>query len=357
MTRVLLGLLALLLIGLGAFYVFRGQIAVAIFRNAVEHGISADTVNALPDGLSAGFCGTGSPLPDRSRAGPCTAIIAGKRLFIFDAGDGSAETLALMGLSPAKIEAVFLTHFHSDHIDGLGNLALQRWGQGAATTPLPLYGGPGVGRVAAGFQEAYAQDSEYRIAHHGPAVVPPSGAGITPHTVAIPDGQDSAVAFDDGGVRITAFNVNHGPVHPAYGYRIDYKGRSIVISGDTSPTPVLVREAQNADLLVHEALSPKLTGIMEQSARAHNQPEIAKIFHDILTYHTTPEQAADEAQQAHVRALALTHIIPPLPIRILEDPFLGDARSRFHGPLWVMNDGDLISLPASGGMTREHLIF
>src|SRR5215470_10840161 len=112
MGRILLGLLVVLLIAGGAFYVFRDQIAVAIFKDAVEHGVSADAIDPLPDGLSAGFCGTGSPLPDRTRAGPCTAIIAGKRLFVFDAGDGSAETLALMGLSPARIEAVFLTHFH-----------------------------------------------------------------------------------------------------------------------------------------------------------------------------------------------------------------------------------------------------
>jgi len=356
MMRIGLALLALLLLAGVGFYVLRDRVALALFQHAVDRGIAADTIDALPDGLTAGFCGTGSPLPDRTRAGPCTAVIAGKRLFIFDAGDGSAETLSLMGLSPARIEAVFLTHFHSDHIDGLGNLALQRWAQGAASTPLPLYGGEGVERVAAGFTEAYAQDSGYRIAHHGPRVVPPSGAGITPHAFALADGQASVVVLDDGGVRITAFPVDHGPVHPAFGYRIDYKGRSIVISGDTRPAPSLVHAAQNADLLVHEALSPELTGIMERAARAQHQDGVAKILHDILTYHTTPGEAAAEAEQAHVHALALTHLIPQMPTRLLEGPFLGDARQRFHGPLWIMRDGDLIELPATGGIKRRHTI-
>ncbi len=132
MKRILIGLLVVAALVAGGVYAMRGQIATAVFRQAVAHGMALNTLAALPDGLSAGFCGTGSPLPDRQRAGPCLAIITGQRLFVFDAGDGSAETLSLMGLSPASIEAVFLTHFHSDHIDGLGNLALQHWGQGAA---------------------------------------------------------------------------------------------------------------------------------------------------------------------------------------------------------------------------------
>jgi ribonuclease Z len=339
----------------GGLYVMRGQIAIAFFRQAVARGMALDTVDTVPDGLSAAFCGTGSPLPDRQRAGPCLAIIAGHRLFVFDAGDGSAETLSLMGLSPAHVEAVFLTHFHSDHIDGLGNLALQHWGQGAATTPLPLYGGEGVERVAAGFNEAYALDSTYRIAHHGPTVVPPGGFGLAPHCFSIADGQDSAVVLDNGGVRITAFRVDHGPVHPAFGYRIDYKSRSIVVSGDTAPSPVLQRQAQNADLLVHEGLSPQLTGIMEQTARAQHRENLAKIFHDIVNYHTSPDAAAAIAQAAHVHALTFTHIIPQMPIDALELPFLGNAAQHFRGPIYVSHDGDIITLPASGGMTRRSL--
>jgi len=355
LKRIVIGLLvvaALVVIGL---YVMRGQIAIAIFRQAVAHGMAQDTIASAPDGLSAAFCGTGSPLPDRQRAGPCLAVIAGHRLFVFDAGDGSAETLSLMGLSPARIEAVFLTHFHSDHIDGLGNLALQHWGQGAATEPLTLYGGEGVARVAAGFNEAYALDSTYRIAHHGPAVMPSTGFGLAPRGFTIADDQESTVVLDNGGVRITAFRVDHGPVHPAFGYRIDYKRRSIVVSGDTAPSPVLQRQAANADLLVHEGLSPELVGIMEQTARAQHRDNLAKIFHDIVNYHTSPERAAETAQAAHVHALAFTHIIPQMPLDALEGPFLGNAVQRFHGPIYVSRDGDIITLPASGGMARRNL--
>src|SRR6185295_8090754 len=155
--------------------------------------------------------------------------------------------------------------------------------------------------------------------------------------------------------RITAFRVDHGPVHPAFGYRIDYKGRSIVVSGDTAPSMVLQRQAQGADLLVHEGLSPELVAIMEETARAQHRDNLASIFHDIVNYHTAPERAAEIAQAAHVRALAFTHIIPQMPMAMLEGPFLGDAPKRFNGPIYVAHDGDIIALPASGGMSRRSL--
>jgi ribonuclease Z len=310
----------------------------------------------LPDGLHAVFCGTGSPLPDRTRAGPCTAVVAGGKLFVFDAGDGATETLARMGLPVARIEVVFLTHFHSDHIDGLGGLAVQRWATSASTTAIPLYGGEGVERIANGLREAYALDTTHRIAHHGEAVVPPGGVGYAAHPFVIGDGEDSAVVYNEGGVRITAIRVDHGPVRPAFGYRVDYGGRSLVISGDTAVSHTLARAAQGADLLIHEALSPELVAIMEENSRALNQPGVAQIFHDIPDYHTSPQAAADLAAEANVGALALTHIIPPLPISILEGPFLGDARQRFDGPLWIMRDGDLIILPASGGIERRNTL-
>jgi ribonuclease Z len=356
MKRVLLGAVVVLVLIAAGLYWKRDDLALAFFKNGAAQAIGRDTAATLPDGLTAGFCGTGSPLPDRTRAGPCLLVVAGHHIFVFDAGDGAAETITQMGFEASNIEAVFLTHFHSDHIDGLGNLALQHWVQHAATAPLPLYGGEGVERIAAGFNEAYTLDSNYRTAHHGAAIAPPSGFGLAPHAFTIPDGQQNLVVYEADGVKITAFTVDHGPVHPAFGYRIDYAGRSIVVSGDTKPTPNLIANAQNADLLVHEALSPALVNIIADDAAAHGQTGLAKIMHDIQNYHSTPAQAADDAKAAHAHALALTHLVPPMPIRLLEGPFLGDARQHFDGPLWVMEDGDLITLPRAGGMIRAHVL-
>jgi|CXWL01.1.fsa_nt_gi ribonuclease Z len=357
MKRTILALVSLALIAVGAgTYLARDTISVGILRRVAEQRIAANIIPTLPDGLSVAFCGTGSPLPDLDRAGPCTAVIAGRHLYIFDSGDGSTETLGLMGLNPANVEAVFLTHFHSDHIDGLGGLALQRWATGAAHTQLPVYGGEGVERVTNGFNEAYALDSGYRVAHHGADVVPPEGFGLSPHAFALPEGQDQTIVLDADGVRVIAFRVDHGPVRPAFGYRVEYGGRSVVISGDASPSPTLVAAAEGADLLVHEALSPSLTAIAEEAARAKGQNGIAAIFHDIPDYHTSPEDAADMATQAHVGALALTHLIPPVPGQLPKGPFLGAARQRYDGAFWVMRDGDLIIMPASGGYNRRNLL-
>ena len=135
-------------------------------------------------------------MPDPTRAGPCTVVVAGQKLFVVDAGAGGTKNLSLMNLPPARVDGVFLTHFHSDHIDGLGELLLQRWAGGANTSPLPVWGPTGVDRVVGGFMSAYELDRGYRIAHHGPKVVPPSGFGGAPHPFAAPRDQPDVVLID-----------------------------------------------------------------------------------------------------------------------------------------------------------------
>src|SRR5262249_62333318 len=136
-----------LVLGLaGAAYLYRGEISVALMRSVAANSIFSDTIRTLPDGLHVGFCGTGSPFPSPTRSGPCTAIIAGSRLFIVDAGRGSADVIARMGLQSGRIEAVLLTHFHFDHIDRLGQLGGLHWLAGRRRTAAggggPPRGGP-----------------------------------------------------------------------------------------------------------------------------------------------------------------------------------------------------------------------
>ena len=352
MKRILAGLIVLAALVSAAAYAFRGDIALAVMTRSVARTMAADVVGAMPDGLNVVICGSGGPMSDRDRGGPCTAVVAGKRLFIVDTGEGAGRTLGRLGVGAADT-SVLLTHFHSDHFDGLGNVVLQHWVGFNTSTPLPLYGPQGVERIAAGFNEAYAMDAGYRTAHHGEPVAPPAGAGLQARPFVIPDGQDQVVVLNDGGLKITAFRVDHGPVKPAVGYRFDYKGRSVVISGDTSITATTAAQAKGADLLLHDALSPELVKLLHDSSLAADRPKRAKIFADIPNYHASPEGVADLASKAGVKGLVLTHVVPPLPIRALEVVFRGKAGDIFKGPLWVARDGDVFSLPA-GGSTIEH---
>ena len=340
----LYALLTALLAG-AAVYQFRGPLSMALAQRLVVGRLTADALTELPDGLHLGLCGSGSPFPDEQRAGPCTAVVAGQRLFIFDVGSGSARNIGKLGFVHGRIEAVFLTHFHSDHLDGLGELMLQRWVSTSNSAPLPVHGPPGVEQVVAGLRQAYAQDQQYRVAHHGEATLPAGGAGGLARPFQI--GQAGrVVVLKDADLEIAAFSVDHAPIHPAVGYRISYKGRSVVISGDTKQSAAVLREAQGVDLLVHEALSVPMLAVLEDGAGRAGRPKLQQIFNDIQNYHATPEQAAETARDAKVGFLLLNHIVPALPLPGMEQVFVGTARAIFSGPVRVGADGDFISLPA-----------
>lgn len=308
--------------------------------------LGEDPIAALPDGLHVGLCGAGSPFPDPLRSGPCTVVVAGKRMFVFDAGSGAARGIARMRLNNGQIDALFLTHYHSDHIDGVGELLLQRWGTAAHTDPLPMYGPTGLQQIVDGFRMAYTLDSGYRVKHHGEKIIPPSGFGATAHAFAMPAGMEQRVLLSEPDLEVSAFAVHHDPVHPAVGYKIRYKDRSVVLSGDTAKSEQVAHAAKNADLLIHEALSPALLSLIEKGFADAGRDNLRQVMHDVVDYHTTPQEAAELAQQAGVRALVLNHIVPPLPSRALHAAFLGDAKKRFNGSLQIGQDGDWISLPA-----------
>jgi ribonuclease Z len=334
----------------GVVYLQRDAIAMTLMQRGADAAMSRNVMAGLPaDQLHVGFCGTGSPLPSRDRAAACTVVIADGTLFVFDMGEGSGETLSLMRLPLDKVRGVWLTHLHSDHFEGLGPFTLQRWAGTSAKTPLPVFGPEGVAEITEGLNRAYKIDSTYRIAHHGEAVVPPSGFGMTGSTVS------PGLVYNSGGVRITAFAVDHDPIKPAFGYRVDWKGRSVTITGDTAYTPALAAAAKGSDLMVSELLSPRMVKMLENSARKSGNANRAKIFADIQDYHISPEQAADVAKKAGVGMLAFTHIVPSVP-KPLEFALTGDAATHFAGPTAIMHDGDVISISGGPGFSTQNLL-
>jgi len=340
----LLLILMIAAIAVTAASLLRAQPGMALARKMAATRQATDLPHHLPDGLHVGLCCAGSPIPDDRRAGPCTVIVAGKRLFVFDAGSGSARNIGKMGFIHGHIEAIFLTHFHSDHIDGLGELLMLRWVSTGNVHPVAVYGPVGVEEIVAGIAQTYAQDRNYRVAFHGDATLPASGFGATAHPFSMGAGERT-VLIKDADLEIIAFQVDHGPVHPAVGYRIQYKGRSVVLSGDTKKTRSVEREAAGVDVLVHEALSTPLMAILEEGAAKALRPNLQKIFADSPSYRTSPEEAAEIARDARVDLL-LNHIAPGRPVPGLEQAFLGRTTSIYRGPVRVGMDGDFLSMPA-----------
>lgn len=352
MRKVLLPLL-IILVGIGlVLSVFQGPIAMQVMRGALERNMTRDVVAELPDGLHAILCGAGGPLPDPVRSAPCLAIVAGDDVYVVDTGSAAARNLMAQGIQPSRVEAVFLTHFHSDHIDGLGELAVLRWAGGSKTMPLPVYGAEGIAEITAGLNQAYRLDSVYRTAHHGVEVTPPSGAGVSPRPFAEPAPGSSPIVFEQDGLRVSVFRVDHDPVKPAVGYRFDYKGRSIVVSGDTSKSENLERFATGVDLLIHEALSPALMRIFEETAREVGNQSMAKIAQDVLTYHATPVEAAESAAVVGAKHLLFYHVVPVMPIPGLASVFLEGVDDVYEGPVTLGRDGTTLSLPSGSSQIR-----
>jgi ribonuclease Z len=357
LLRIVLAVAALALLAVVAFRLFERPIAEAAFRRAVQQIVGRDRSAELPDGLHVYVCGAGSPMPDPHRAGPCLGVIAGSRAFIFDTGSGGVRNLSRMGFPVGRVERVYLTHLHSDHIDGLGETMLQAWVGGSRKTPLPVSGPRGTAQVAAGFNAAYRIDSGYRTAHHGAEIADPNGFGLAAEEIELPREPGApAVVLDEAGLVVTATAVDHTPIDPAFGYRIDYRGRSVAFSGDTIYHEGFVAAARGVDVLFHEALQPTMVTAMSEAAAAREQTRIAKLLSDILDYHATPEDAARAGAESGAREVVLYHIVPPLPARLLHRVFLGDAEEHFDGPIEIAEDGLLVSLPAGGDEIRKRQV-
>jgi len=253
------------------------------------------------EGLKVFLCGTASPLPAPGRAQACVAVLAGESLYLVDAGAGSAQVAALGRLPLERLEAVFLTHFHSDHIAALPEFNLNSWVAGRPK-PMAVFGPPGVSEVVDGLNNAYRLDLTYRVAHHGKELLAPN-LGVMEAQL-----MEAGTVLDMGDLTITSFLVNHDPVRPAVGYRFDYLGRSVVISGDAIVTPGLIDAATGADLLLQDSLSLPLIKSLEKASAGSR---MEKIFFDIQDYHAHTSDLSALVAQSGVRQLALYHLVPP----------------------------------------------
>jgi len=337
----------------GAFAAHSPQVQDRLFLKFIQHNIRRDNTGLLDDdALRVALCGTSAPLPSRDRAKACVAVMAGGKMYIVDSGPESTKNLMLWGVPLDKMAGVLLTHFHSDHIGDLAELNLQTWVAGRPTQ-LAVYGGPGVEQVVAGFNTAYAQDEVYRTAHHTAAILPPATGTMVAHPIAMTGAQPhTAIVLDDGAMKITAIETNHAPVAPAYAYRFDYKGRSIVVTGDTTADPRLVAASRGADILFSEAMNREMVRSMERTAREAGRARVAHIMADIQSYHISPTEAAGVANAAGVKLLVFYHLIPPPDNVMARRIFARGVDQARRGDWNIAEDGSLYTLPVGSTDVR-----
>lgn len=311
-----------------------GAIASCVLILAATLGPSA--LPAQP--IKVTLLGTGGPLPSIERFGPSTLVEAGGQTFLIDAGRGALQRLAQADVPWRKIDGLLLTHLHSDHVVGLPDLWLTGWlVRPGRDRPLTVWGPRGTSGMLAHLREAFAFDIQMRQSDDGA-----SPAGVQISSVDISDG----IVYDSGGVRITAFSVDHAPVEPAFGYRIDYGGRSVVVSGDTRVSENLIRHATGADVLIHEVAS------RESFVRA-GVPE--ERVGSVIARHVTPEQAGHVFARARPRLAVYSHIAHAT---ATDDDLIPGTRQEYPGrlevgvDLMVITVGDSIDVRRPGTRGR-----
>jgi len=273
--------------------------------------------------------GTGTPQPIMARFGPSILVEAGSEKLVIDAGRGALQRLRQLGVPYADITAVLLTHLHSDHVVGLPDLWLTGWLVSRASKPLELWGPAGTVEMASHLEAAFAFDRAIRVADDRAAE---SGGHIVAHDIG------EQVVFDRNGVKVTAFLVDHGPVKPALGYRVDYAGHSVVLSGDTRPSPTLIRVARGTDLLVHEVALASADSVATNAQ-----------MRGVIAHHSTPTQAGTVFTAVRPKLAVYSHIV--LRGGASTADIVRLTRTTYNGPLVV--GADLMRIDVDDAVTVE----
>ena len=267
----------------------------------------------------------GGPRPHTTRSAPAQAIVINETVYVVDCGNGVARQLVLANLPLRTVRHIFITHHHSDHNADYGNLILLAWAAGLSTR-VDGWGPPPLERMTDLFFEMSATDIRARTVHEGRVPLRPL---VHSHDVRV-----GGPVMHDENVRVTAAVVHHPPMVPAFAYRFDAEDRSIVVSGDTTPSESLVALARNADVLVHEALFDA-AAVDRLVARVPNASDLRR---SILSHHTTAEEAGRIAAEAQVGTLVLSHLIPSEDPSVTEAMWSDAARKHFGGRVIVGRD-------------------
>ncbi len=262
-------------------------ISLLVFVSFGQSKLVKDSIGNVPV-LKVTLLGTGTPQPVMDRFGPSILVEAGNETLLFDAGRGCLQRLRQINVSYDKINALFLTHLHSDHIVGLPDLWLTGWLITRRDIPLKIFGPKGTTEMTDNLEKAFAFDIKIRTQDDQ---APLEGSKLL--TTDIQEG----IVYEKSGVKVIAFKVDHGLVKPAFGYRIEYKGHSVVLSGDTRYSENLIKFSKGVDLLVHEV-------VVAPDTLSQSDP---KYF--ILAHHTTPEQAAKVFAQVKPKLAVYSHIV------------------------------------------------
>jgi ribonuclease BN (tRNA processing enzyme) len=268
-------------------------LCTAAFTSGIDRSVASSALGPVADSTVVVLLGTGMPRPDPDASGPATAIVVGTRTFLFDAGAGVERRLSAARLPINGVTALFVTHLHSDHTLGLPDLIFTSWVMGR-TRPMPAYGPHGLKQMIDHIVAAWSEDIAVRT--NGLEHEAPHGYDVTVHEIA------PGVVYDSGGVKVTAIPVLHGDWKEAYGYRVDTPTRSIVISGDTRPSPELAAAAGGVDILIHEVY-PASRVAPEPRPGGNDWPRY------LQTFHTSDVELGRLAAIANPKLVILQHVV------------------------------------------------
>ncbi|MGH9442548.1 MAG: MBL fold metallo-hydrolase [Thermoanaerobaculia bacterium] len=299
--------------------------AAAILLAALA-ALAAGRSAGAQDRLDVLLLGTGNPRPSLERFGPSILVSAGNERLLFDCGRGAVQRLFQHGIPLSDVRSLFLTHLHSDHTVGIPDFWLTGWIFGRSR-PVRIWGPEGTTALVSNLEKAYAYDVHVR--RDVDEKLPPEGAEMVARDIG--EGR----VFQRGRLRVTAFLVDHGPVRPALGYRVDFGPRSVVLSGDTRPSDNLVKFAKGTDVLVHEVLAPE---VEERRAAGNLTPAQVR---RIIEHHTTPEEAGKIFAAVHPKLAVYSHIVPSMATAA---DLVPATRKAYSGPLEVGEDGMRIEI-------------